>query len=412
MRHLARRLIPQKVRLRLAVIYGALFLVAGATLLAVTYGLVAGSLKTSDSTLTAAQEAKATAACKITGSEAVANAKEGSKPSAPVPSYCSKVFAAGAQEAANNQRAQTLHDLLLFSLIGLGGMTLVSGGIGWVMAGRLLRPVKAITDAARRASERHLGERLALGGANDELKELADTFDDMLDRLDIAFENQRRFVADASHELRTPLTVMRTAVDVTLSKRTRTPEQLEAMAMKIRRSVDQAETLINSLLTLSVAERNPLARPKVDLALLAGDGLETVAPAVAEKNLQIASDLKESETAGDPLLLGRLVLNLIDNSVLHNQNDGWVRVTTGTDDGVSFLTVANGGPSIPEDAVDSLFEPFRRMEVRTNDRDGVGLGLTLVRAIADAHEASVSAKPVAGGGLEISVTFPRLRPGP
>ena len=222
---------------RLAATYAALFLGAGAALLALTYGLVAHSLpQPSARNVTAIQQAKADHKCRIDGSASATTAPIVTTRGAHVPkpspqgepAQCKNAYLAGATEGAQNQRDHTLHNLLVFSLLGLGAMTLVSGGLGWLMAGRVLRPLRVITGAVRRASDDHLGERLDFQGPRDELRELADTFDDMLDRLDAAFSLQRRFVADASHELRTPLTVMRTAVDVTLAKPSPTPEQLRA----------------------------------------------------------------------------------------------------------------------------------------------------------------------------------------
>jgi signal transduction histidine kinase len=413
----------------LSVTYALLFLAAGAALLAVTYGLVANGLPraAAGARFTSTQAAKLARACKqaegstTAGTVATTAAGGGAstprsvvKPvpepapkSKPVPASCSKVFAAGADAAATSQRDQTLHNLLLFSLIGLGAMTLVSGGLGWVMAGRVLRPVRSITGAARRASERHLGERLALQGPRDELKELADTFDEMLDRLDASFASQRRFVADASHELRTPLTVMRTAIDVTLAKPSRSPEQLEAMAAKVRRSVDQAETLIDALLTLATSEQEASNREFVDLATAVEDALDAAEPGIAHLDLRVDANLEPAETTGDRLLLERLVANLVDNAVRHNVRGGWIRLRTGANGNGAHLEVANSGLEIPADVVQSLFEPFRRIEERTNARDGVGLGLAIVKSISAAHGASVEARHQPEGGLVISLAIPR-----
>ena len=165
-------------------------------------------------------------------------------------------------------------------------MAVASGGLGWIVSGRVLRPVRTITETAKRASEQHLGERLALTGPKDELKELADTFDEMLERLDAAFASQKRFVANASHELRTPLTVMRTAIDVTLAKASRTAEQLEAMAEKVRRSVDRAEQMIDGLLTLAISDQGQIGMEHVDLATAAEDALDTAAPVIEELGLR------------------------------------------------------------------------------------------------------------------------------
>jgi len=233
-----RRLWPQKVRTRLTVIYAALFLAGGGALLGLTYGLVAASLPAHPKVAGRPPMTQTSYVKLCKKSTAVAPGKPGKAGRSPAPTNsatakiartCSaeRAYRAGSTFAATQQRNRALHNLLLFSGLGLGLMTIVSAGAGWVVAGRVLRPVRVITGTARRASDQHLGERIALSGARDELKELADTFDDMLERLDRAFSAQRRFVADASHELRTPLTVMRTAIDVTLAKPGRTPEQLE-----------------------------------------------------------------------------------------------------------------------------------------------------------------------------------------
>jgi signal transduction histidine kinase len=395
------------VRFRLTLLYASLFLAAGAALLAITYGLAASTIP-SRPTPSAAKVAAITAECKQQASE---HAKEsGSRKPIPerVSAACQEAFVAGAALAASSQRHETLQQLGLFSLLGLGVMTVLSAALGWIMAGRVLRPVRTITDAARRASDRHLGERLNLRGPDDELKLLADTFDDMLDRLDQAFAAQRRFVADASHELRTPLTVMRTAIDVTLAKPDPSPAQLEQMALKVRRYVDQAESLIEALLTLATSEAETPHPVKVDLAELVREALDGIGPSVAALDLRMRADLEPACAAGDPTLLARLVGNLVDNAVRHNERGGWLEVRT---DGVeagdgALLTVANGGPVIPADSVPSLFDPFRRMEERTNVREGVGLGLAIVQSIATAHGASVRAESPPTGGLTVAVVFP------
>lgn len=262
--HWTGRLWPQKVRTRLTVTYAALFLLGGCALLGLTDGLVAASLPVHSRAagkplLSASQFFQL---CKKPAPiKSSAPAKPGGppvrqgKPTIPakVAHLCEEAYLRGQTSGSSQQRDRALHSLLLFSAVGLGFMTIASAGAGWVVSGRVLRPVRAMTETARRASEQHLGERIALSGARDELKELADTFDDMLERLDRGFSAQRRFVADASHELRTPLTVMRTAIDVTLAKPARTPEQLESMAIRVRNSIDRAEAMIDALLTLAPA---------------------------------------------------------------------------------------------------------------------------------------------------------------
>ena len=285
-------------------------------------------------------------------------------------------------------------------------MTVASGGLGWFMSGRVLRPVRVITETARRASEQHLGERLALTGPTDELKELADTFDAMLERLDASFAAQRRFVASASHELRTPLTVMRTAIDVTLAKPSPTARQLTGMAVRVRRSIDRAEAMVEALLTLAVSDQGRLSTEFSDLATWAEDAIDAAAAEIERLDLHLDTDLGPAETTGDPQLLERMIWNLVDNAVRHNEPGGWIRLRTGTSGTAAYLQIANSGPFVPDRAVPSLFEPFRRMETRTGVRDGVGLGLSIARSVVTAHGATVTARSQPAGGLDISVIIP------
>jgi signal transduction histidine kinase len=285
-------------------------------------------------------------------------------------------------------------------------LTVGSGGLGWYISGRLLRPVREITATARRASEQHLGERLALTGPRDELRELADTFDDMLERLDAAFATQRRFVANASHELRTPLTVMRTAIDVTLAKPSPTASQLTDMAVRVRRSIDKAETMIEALLTIAVSDQGKLSTGFTDLATLAEDAIDAAAPDIERLQLHVDAQLDPAGITGDPQLLERMISNLVGNAVRHNEPDGWIRLRTGTSDAAVRFEIANSGPFVPDDAVPSLFEPFRRLEARTGVRGGVGLGLSIARSVAAAHRATVTASSQPAGGLDISVQIP------
>jgi signal transduction histidine kinase len=264
-----------------------------------------------------------------------------------------------------------------------------------------------ITETARRASEQHLGERLALTGPRDELKELADTFDGMLERLDAAFATQRQFVANASHELRTPLTVMRTAIDVTLAKPSPTARQLTDMAVRVRRSIDRAENMVEALLTLAVSDQGKLSTEFTDLATWAEDAIDAAAPEIEHLGLRVDALLAPAETTGDPRLLERMIWNLVGNAVRHNEPGGWVRLRTGSRDAAVYLRIANSGPFIPDDAVPPLFEPFRRMEARTGVRDGVGLGLSIARSVVAAHRATLTARSQPAGGLDISVVIPR-----
>jgi signal transduction histidine kinase len=406
-----RRLWPQKVRTRLTLIYAALFFAAGSALLGLTYGLVASSLSARPAAATTGLSSQElnflNRECKPPGP-----AEKGNGPS-PVPTNLAEckqakaAYSAGTAAGLEAQRQSALSTLLSFSLVGLAVMTVASGGLGWFMSGRVLRPVRVITETARRASEQNLGERLALTGARDELRELADTFDGMLERLDAAFATQRRFVANASHELRTPLTVMRTAIDVTLAKPSPTARQLTDTAVRVRRSIDRAESMVEALLTLAVSDQGKLSTEFSDLATWAEDAIDAAAPEIERLDLRVDALLDPAETTGDPQLLERMIWNLVDNAVRHNEPGGWIRLRTGSSDAAVYLEIANSGPFIPDDAVPLLFEPFRRMEARSGVRDGVGLGLSITRSVVTAHRATVTARSQPAGGLDISVVIPR-----
>jgi signal transduction histidine kinase len=389
---------PRKVRTRLALLYAGLFLISGSALLGLTYGLVAANLPTTSSSpasgtgFSSQQLAKLAVVCKQP------------HPDLGTVVLCKQAFSAGEKAATATVRQRALNSLLLFSLLGLGVMTVASGGLGWFVSGRVLRPVRAITETARRASDQHLGERLALTGPRDELRELADTFDDMLTRLDLAFAAQRRFVANASHELRTPLTVMRTAIEVALAKPARTTQQLEDMAVRVRRHIDRAENMIEALLVLAISDQGLGSRELLDLSAVAEDALELAAPGIARLGLRVEAELAPAETTGDQQLIERMIWNLVDNAVRHNKPGGWIRVITGTyGPGVS-LTIANSGTKVPADAVPTLVEPFRRIE---SGGGGVGLGLSIAQSVSTAHGAELDVRSQPEGGLRISVILPR-----
>jgi signal transduction histidine kinase len=410
-----RRLRPKRVRTRLTLLYTSLFLAGGVILLGLTFGLVSNSLRSVPASSLPQPSPGLLNQCKnevsahttsttvtaITGKPAPRPVKEPSSISA----KCKEAFLAGAAQGTASQRDHTLHELEAYSLLGLALLTLASAGLGWLMAGRALRPVHDITTAAQRASERHLGDRLNLQGPEDELKELADTFDAMLDRLDLAFAAQRQFVANASHELRTPLTSMRTAIDVVLAKPARTPEQLEAMAERVRRSIDRAERIIDALLTLAVSNQGMERTEPFDLSTAAEDALDGVSETVRDAEITIEAELAPAEVEGSRVLLERMVGNLVENAVVHNVPGGWIRLRVGTDDGHAFFEVANSGPVVPSDLVPGLFEPFRRVDERTGS-GGVGLGLSIVRSVGNAHGAALDARAAAEGGLVVTVTMP------
>jgi signal transduction histidine kinase len=303
-------------------------------------------------------------------------------------------------------RAAAFRQLLTRSAMALGVMAVASIALGWVVAGRVLRPLTAITATARRLSAGSLHERIALRGPQDELKALADTIDGMLARLEAAFAGQRRFVANASHELRTPLAIARTEVDVTLASGSNSIEEYKAMAERVRDATDRSEALIESLLVLATSERELRARETVDLAEAAEEALEAAEPELDFRGLTLRRLLREAPVSGDRGLLHRLVANLVENAVRHNADGGWVEVGTERDGSRVRVQVANGGPVVPPEEVDSLFEPFRRLGGRTGSERGAGLGLSIVRAVAGAHGGTVHAEARQDGGLIVTVSLP------
>jgi signal transduction histidine kinase len=265
--------------------------------------------------------------------------------------------------------------------------------------------VHQITMAARAASEHNLSTRVAPTGPRDELRELAETFDEMLGRLQAAFEGQQRFIANASHELRTPLSVMRATVDVVLASPDATQADLRAMAADIRAAVDHAEHLIGALLILARNERGLAVHEEIDLATVAEDALDTAAVG----GRRVHATLEPAVISGDPVLAGQLVANLVDNAIRYNVSGGEIWISTGAGAGRSQLTVANTGPVISLTDAARIFQPFQRLHDRTS-QDGSGLGLAIVDSIATIHGATIDAHPRAGGGLAVAVTFPAPDP--
>jgi signal transduction histidine kinase len=261
--------------------------------------------------------------------------------------------------------------------------------------------VHQITAAARAASEHNLSARVAPTGPRDELRELAETFDEMLGRLQAAFEGQQRFIANASHELRTPLAVMRATVDVVLGNPDSTPGDLRAMAADIRAAVDHAEHLISALLILARNERGLTVREEVDLATAAEDVLDTAGLG----DRRVHARLEPAVISGDPVLAGRLIANLVVNAVQYNIATGDIWISTRTTAGNSQLTVANTGPVISPADAGRIFQPFQRLSDRTS-HDGSGLGLAIVASIAAIHGGTATARPRDDGGLSVTVTIP------
>ena len=383
-------------RSRLTLLYVSLFTLGGAALVLITYLLVAHTLHSTTATTISpsvrAAIGKCVLAAQIHGGPRALN-------------QCAAVYAHGVAAGAAAQRSTTLTHLLTYSLLGLTGAALLAAAAGWVVAGRILRPVHRLTAAARAASEQNLSQRIALRGPRDELRELADTFDTMLERLDRAFTSQRQFIANASHELRTPLTVMRTAMDVVLAKPEPTREELVSMAAEVRQAVDHCERLIEALLVLARNDQARALTEPLDLAAVAEDALE----GRAAEGITTTATLGEAPVTGDGVLLERLVANLLDNAERYNVAGGTVSVSTGTDHGASLVRVVNTGRVVPADQVDRLFLPFTRLDDRTR-HDGFGLGLALVSSIATVHNGTVDATAMPAGGLDITVRLPRRHP--
>jgi signal transduction histidine kinase len=306
--------------------------------------------------------------------------------------------------AVDASRDHTLNTYLFESVIALGLMGILSLGLGWWLAGRALRPVHRITDTARRLSEETLHDRINLDGPRDELKELADTFDAMLSRLDQAFTSQRRFVANASHELRTPLATERVLVDEALANPDASIEELRGILEQIRENSEESERLINALLTLARSGRSVERWSPVDLASVADLAQGRCAGEAAAQGVRVECELQAAPTGGDPGLLDRLAGNLVENSIRHNIAGGWMRLRTGSEKGQAFLEISNSGPVIEESAVGGLLEPFRRAGGdRSSGREGFGLGLSIVDAIVSAHGGRLSIRARQEGGVDVRV---------
>ena len=390
------------IRVRLTLLYTGLFAAGGAVLVVVTYALVAALSRVDTTSIELPGGQVATSSIRVPDwREFEPQCREALAAKGADLNLRDKCVVAYQIWGAQRQRDATLAHLVGYSLTTLAVVVLLAALAGWLVAGRVLRPVHQITVAARAAAERNLAARVALTGPRDEMRELADTFDDMLGRLQATFESQERFIANASHELRTPLSVMRASVDVVLAKPAPTQAELRAMAQDIREDVDRAEGLVEALLTLARNQRGLTLHEDVDLATIAEDVLDGLDPG----DRRAHASLQAAVTSGDPVLLERLIANLVDNAVRYNRPRGDVWVATSTVDGRPTVVVANTGPSIPPEAVGGLFEPFHRLHDRTAG-DGFGLGLAIVSSIAAMHHGTVAAHPRPEGGLRVVLTMP------
>jgi signal transduction histidine kinase len=307
------------------------------------------------------------------------------------------------KDAVGTFRAQTMETLLLASGLALLVAGLIAALLGWLMAGRMVRPLHRITATARRLGAESLDRRINLDGPDDELKELADTFDGMLDRLATAFDGQRRFVANASHELRTPLAVQRTLVEVAMADPTAGQELLR-LGQHLLHTNERSERLIEGLLVLARSDQGLVSRLPVRLDEIVDGALRASRAMAAEHGVTLVSELEPRTVIGDSVLLERLVTNVVHNAIHYNEDGGSVRVRVAER---PALVVINTGRVVPAEAVPVLFEPFRRLDrERTASRDGAGLGLSIVRSVAQAHHGAVYASPNFGGGLRVEVHLP------
>ncbi|MFJ2874644.1 MULTISPECIES: sensor histidine kinase [unclassified Streptomyces] len=378
------------IRIRLTLLYGGMFLIAGILLLSIIYMLAAQALHVGSELPFKIVNGQVTSD--------VCNLPEKASPEA---------FNAAMNSCVNHQRQQALDTLLNRSLLALVGLSVIAFAFGYAMAGRVLSPLGRITRTARRVAGTDLSRRIELDGPDDELKELADTFDEMLDRLERAFTAQQRFVGNASHELRTPLAINRTLLEVHLSD-PQAPPELKQLGKTLLATNERSEQLVEGLLLLARSDNQIVERKPVDLAEVASRAIDQTRGEAVERGVEIRGERAPAVVQGNGVLLERIALNLVQNAVRYNvPEDGWVEVTTELQGGQALLVVSNTGPVVPAYEIDNLFEPFRRLRTeRTGSDKGVGLGLSIARSVARAHGGRIIAEPREGGGLVMRVSLP------
>jgi signal transduction histidine kinase len=391
------------IRVRLTLLYTGAFLLAGAALVVMMYLFMGQAL-----------DQQVTTRIGITG-----QLSPGTETTPGSPRLLFSEVQEGLQAQFRQDRDATLRTMLIASLVSLGVIGVIAGGFGWLLAGQALNPLQQITSTARRVADRSLHERIALAGPDDEIKDLADTFDAMLERLDRSFDSQRRIVANASHELRTPLTINRTLIEVALED-PEASERLRQLGANLLAVNERHERLIDGLLTLASSEERIADPSPVDLEDIVHHVTSESHGAARDAGIDIRAQLTSAPVSGDPVLLERLTQNLVDNAIRYNlPRGGWVRVTTELVDGSAELTVENSGPHVPHYEVPSLFQPFRRLVTTDRRSDGAhvshgrgaGLGLSIVESVAQAHGGSVSASPRHEGGLTVRVRIPAVSDG-
>ncbi|MEU4149497.1 MULTISPECIES: sensor histidine kinase [unclassified Streptomyces] len=383
------------IRIRLTLLYGGMFLIAGILLLSIIYLLAAQAISSGNQPL-----------FKIVSFQALKVSSDNCQ-AINTSSLSLQDFNDAISTCVDHQRQVALDELLSRSLLALLGLAVIAFAFGYAMAGRVLSPLGRITRTARQVAGSDLSRRIELDGPDDELKELADTFDDMLERLQRAFTAQQRFVGNASHELRTPLAINRTLLEVHLSD-PGAPVELQQLGKTLLATNERSEQLVEGLLLLARSDNQIVERGPVDLAEVAGQAIDQVRSEADAKDVEIRGERKRAVVLGNGVLLERIALNLVQNAVRYNvPEDGWVEVTTDTEHNQAVLTVSNTGPVVPAYEIDNLFEPFRRLRTeRTGSDKGVGLGLSIVRSVARAHGGHIVARPREGGGLVMRVTLP------
>jgi signal transduction histidine kinase len=395
-RALVRRLTPRRVRIRFAMLFGLLFIVSGAVLLGITYLLVN---RPTHSVVTVFHGASGD------GSPPLTAIPPGEAPGS-LPTTTEWLNEQMSRQADQLHEAQ-MHNLLVQSATALAIMAAISIVLSWLLARRVLRPMRTLNAGICRISASNVHERLAVDGPSDEISELADSVDGLLDRLEAALESHKRFVANAAHELRTPLTVERALLEESLLDRDATAESFRENFERLLRISTHQAALLESLLTLAVSERGMDRTEPVDLAEVIESVLLTQLPETQRHGVRIVDRSESAPVAGDTALLERLVANLVHNAAYYNVPDGNVTITVRRHDRRAVLTVTNTGPEVPKDRVDQLFEPFQRMR-RTAGDGHHGLGLSIVRAIAAAHDATLTARARTEGGLVVVISFPLL----
>jgi signal transduction histidine kinase len=388
-----------RVRLRLTLLYGGLFVLSGAVLLAITYMLVQHS--TSNVIMMVPSSQGGTGGPSPDGQRSTFTYL-GQQPANKIGGIVEF-----AHQQAVLQHEETMRRLLVESGVALAIMSVIAIALGWLMAGRVLRPLRTMTNTIQQISARNLHERLAAPGPRDELKNLADTVDALLGRLETALDSHKRFVANAAHELRTPLTLEHALLEEALIDPGATTESFRSNFEQLMIISKQQARLLESLLTLASSERGLDRLQSIDLATLTADVLRAAAREAQRRGLTVVPTVRPGWIAGDPALVESLVANLVDNAMAYNLPGGRVEVSTGTVDDRTFLMVANTGPVVPPEKVAQLFNAFQRL-TRTADDGHHGLGLSIVQSIAAAHQADLAVCADPEGGLVIRVLFAAL----